>query len=476
MSIALCLFLGGSLMAIIATMVVLSLRRIVPTNEVHVVRKNKETFLYGGNFEHTKGNIYYEFPEWVPGLGVSVTKLRTDVFRVTLPAYDAYDKDRLPFIIDVQSFFRVGDPLVAASRIQNQAKLEEQLLGIVQGAARSILAKEDLNTIMGERNKYGEQFTKEVSPQLEQWGVTPVKNIELMDIRDARDSNVILNIMAKKKSAIEMESRCEVAANMKAASEAEILAKQEIELKQQEANKAIGLRKAQVEQEVGIAQEKARQEVQEQAKVTTEKEMAVKQVQEVQAAEIEKQAEIVKAEAAQNVAEIQAKESIARMEGNKKVTVLEAEANKQKIELQAEADLTAAKNKAVGIEATGKAEAKALELKKEADVAGNIKQAKEIGGNKNYQEFIIAQEQVKANAQVGIEQAKNLGNANIQMYISGGDVAEGVANTGKLFTPTKGLNIGSALEALSSTSAGKKLLNDVGSFLNKGNDNTGAEE
>lgn len=67
-----------------------------------------------------------------------------------------------------------------------------------------------------------------MSEQLSNWGVNTVKNIELMDIRDAKESSVIHNILAKKKSAIEMESRLVVAEKEKTVGIATQLAKQEI--------------------------------------------------------------------------------------------------------------------------------------------------------------------------------------------------------------------------------------------------------
>lgn len=110
---------------------------------------------------------------------------------------------------------------------------------------------------MGERSKYGQQFTDEVKEELKSWGVETVKNIELMDVRDAKGEQVISNIMKKKKSEIEKESRVAVAKNNQEAKEAEIEAQRQIDLKEQEANQQVGLRKAQVAQEVGIADEKA---------------------------------------------------------------------------------------------------------------------------------------------------------------------------------------------------------------------------
>lgn len=63
-----------------------------------------------------------------------------------------------------------------------------------------------------------------------------------MDIRDSRGEELISNIMAKKKSAIEKDSRVTVAKNKQEAKEAEIAAQQEIDLKQKAADEVVGLR------------------------------------------------------------------------------------------------------------------------------------------------------------------------------------------------------------------------------------------
>jgi flotillin len=68
-----------------------------------------------------------------------------------------------------------------------------------------------------ERAKYGKMFTDATNDQLKSWGVVNVKNVELMDIRDAKDSQVISRIMAVKQSLVEEDSRVAVAANQQAA-------------------------------------------------------------------------------------------------------------------------------------------------------------------------------------------------------------------------------------------------------------------
>ncbi len=442
---------GLTIFGIIAflTVCVVSLRRVVPTNRVHVVQSSKTSEQYGVGTK--KGNVYYDFPSWIPVIGITKTILSTSVFDLDLSNYEAYDKDRVPFVVDIKSFFRIADPIVASHRISSMDELMTHLKGIVQGAVRSILAKEDLESIMGERTVYGEKFTAEVKDQLAEWGVATVKNIELMDIRDSSGNSNIENIMKKKESEIEMESRVTVAENKRKAQEAEISAKKDVAIKEQDAQQEVGLRQATVTQKVGIADEQSKQLVQEQAKVTAEKEMEVQKVREVQSAEISKKASIVNAEASKNV------------------TILNAEASKQQLELDAEAKLTIAQNNAKGIEVEGKAKAEAEKAIQLAPVEAQITLAKEIGENEAYQDYLVKLEQIKAMVDVGIEQAKNLGKAEVKIFANADSVSNGVSNASGIFSPKSGLNIGSLLEGLSSTEVGSNIIDTVTKTLNKPN-------
>lgn len=467
---------------VLCTLAILSLRRVVPANEVHVVRTSTKTCAYGhapvNNQELTgnqgsvgnQGNTYYRFPEWVPYLGTQVTKLSSAILELELPSYDAYDKDKTPFVVEVKAFYRISDFILAASRIGSTEKLVEQLLDITRGAVRSILAKEDIEYIMCERNKYGQLFTNEVSDQLREWGVEAVKNIELMDVRDTQDSKVVDNIMAKKKSQIDMESRTAVALNMKKANEAEIEAEKDIKLKQQLARQEIGLRQAQVEKEIGIAQETAKQEVQSQAKLTAEKEMEVKQVNTVKAAEIEKEAAVIKATSEKNVVEVSAEAQVTKANADKKVQILKAEAVKQETELKADADLKVATNRAQGTQANGIAEAEALRLKKDAEVSGDITLSKVIGENKDYQEFVLRQKQIEVLGEVGKEQARNLSNADIKIFANANDVTKGLNKASSVFSSGTGLDLNSLLEALGSSEKGQELFNSVVNRISGNND------
>ncbi len=419
---------------------ILSLRRVVATNEAHVVRRGAQTVAYG-----SEGlSSYYEWPAWVPIIGVSVTKLSLENFVLAVDNYEAYDKEKLPFVVDIRAFFHIKDCRIAATRASSMKILQEQLADVVRGAVRTILAQDDLEKIMVERSKYGAQFTSEINQQLTSWGVETIKTIELMDIRDSRNEAVISNIMAKKKSAIERDSRVTVAKNKQEAEEAEIAARQEVDLKQKTADEVVGLRDAEVQKVVGIAKQQSEQAVKEETKTTKQKEMEVLKVETVRQAEINKEATVVNAEATRRKVEI------------------EAEASKRKAELDAEAKLVQATKNAEGIKAEGQAKAEAEEKMQMASVTAQTTLAKEVGENEGYQKYLIEIRKVEATEKVGLEQAKNINGSNIKIIANAGNVAEGLSSALDVLTPKGGANIAGAIEALAATDAGKALLKKLG--------------
>jgi flotillin len=408
----------------------LMFRRVVSTNEVHIVQSSKKTTSYGKDTGN--GNTYYKWPSWLPIIGVTTIKLPVSVFDLDLVAYEAYDKGRLPFVVDVKAFFRITDSNVAAQRITSFSELEAQLKAIVQGAVRTVLASNEIEEIMQGRSKFGHEFTQEVTEQLASWGVGTVKNIELMDIRDGKESKVIHNIMDKKKSHIEMESRQEVAKNMKMAQISEIEAKREVETQQQVALQTVGLRKVETERQIAISEQEKEQVIQEQTKTTQEKRMAVLEVERVRAAEIAK-----------------------------KVKVVEAEQDKQTNVLIADGKLEAKKREAEGVTVEGTARAAAEKAMQLAPVEAQITLAKEIGSNEPYQRYLITIRQVEAQQQVGIEQAKALEKAGIKIIANSGSITEGVSKIGELLGSSGGMKLAAMVEGLATTDFGKKIVEKI---------------
>lgn len=454
----------------------LSLRRVVKPSEVHVVRRSKKTEVYGDiqklnttpaegetpvatNSNEVSGNAYYAIPSWMPIWGVQIQMLPLANFSVDLNDYEAYDKDRLPFMVDVTAFFRIADYRQAASRIESNKTLSEHLTKIVQSAVRSILANDSLDEIMGQRSVYGDKFTTEVKNNLKEWGIVPVKSIELMDVRDKPGEKVIHNIMEKRKSFIDMESRKEVAKNGQAAKEAEIRAEQEIALKEQEKEETVGKRTAEREKAVGIAKEQANQEIHAQEKETKIREMEVIKEGTIRQAEIDKEKLIIDSNAKKESGKIDAEAKVIVAEQNKAATALDAEATLIKTTKDAEGQLIVAQNQAKGTEAKGLADATAEEKLGLAKVAPQISLAKEIGENQNYQKYLIEIKKVEATQTVGVEQAKNLGNAQIKIVANAGsNVSEGVGSVMDLFSAKGGQSLGSMLETFAGTEQGQKIL------------------
>ena len=414
--------------------IALRYRTVVAANVVHIVQSKGATTSYGAGME--TGNVYYNWPENFPKIGVESVELPVSNFELELEGYSAYDKDKVPFEVDVTAFFCITNTNIAARRISSIEELDNQLISITKGACRKVLASHNIEEIMVDRSTFGEQFTEEVKDEVASWGVTAVKNMELMDIRDSEESQVISNIMAKRSSAIEMESRIKVAENMRDAETKEIEAKKQVNLKQQDAEREVGERTAEKTKAIGIADEQALQEIKIQQKVTTEKDMDVKKVETVRAASIQKEAEVVAANQ------------------NKETTVI-----------QATGELEAKKMEAEGVRVSGQADADAEQAMQLAPVNAQLELAKGIGENANYMHYLIGIKAIDGEVEVGTAKAKALTEADVKVISNAGDASTGLTSAMDIFSPKGGTSVGAFLEALGQTPQGKELLEGVATLL-----------
>lgn len=445
---------------LVAILLAKAYRVVVEPNEVHIVQSSKGTKTYGkvpaaDETDEKVNNSYYAWPDWWPHFGVQVKVLPLSVFKLPLTNYEAYDIGKVPFMVDVVSFYRIEDPRVAAKRIDTLEELDSQLEAILQGAVRTILAKSEIEDIMMERSTYGKMFTDEVADQLNAWGVANVKNIELMDIRDGKDSAVVSNIMAKKESLIDQESRVVVAENARLAESAEIEARQIVDVRAQEAEQLVGERTAEKDKKVGIANEVARQEIQEQAKTTAEKTMAVQLVENVRAAEINREVQVVAADQDRQT-------FVIRAEGEKQQKVITAEAEKAETVLVAEGVLVQQVKAAEGILAVGTSEAEAKRLSEMATVTPQLELADGIGENLEYQDYMVRIENVNKDRDVGMANAEALQDAEIKMIVNAGDAPTGITSILDIMSTKGGTQIAGMVEAMRQTDEGSALLNRLG--------------
>jgi flotillin len=438
----------AALVAVILFFWVMGLRRVVPVNEVHILQTRKSTVSYGKGFD---SNTYYEWPSRIPVIGLTKVMLPVSNFAINLPDYAAYDKERVPFLVHVMAFFRISDSNTAAQRVASFEELQEQLTAIVQGAVRTVLAGHEIDQIMLDRSRFGEAFTKEVQPQLGSWGVEAIKNIELMDIRDAPNSDVIHNIMAKRTSGIERESRLVVADNTRQAEMAEIAAKREIEMARQLAAEQVGLRTAEKDQKVGVANEQAAQLVKVQQRETAAKDMDVLQVKNVRGAEISREVAVITAAQAKEVAIVQA-------EAQKQVSIVSAEGDKSQTVLTAEGKLEAARRNAEGIAVEGAARGTAETAILMAPVDAQIKLAEKIGSDKGYQDYLLGIRNIEAAQAVGEAQAGALKTAQVKVIANAGTPGKGLSSVMDLFSANGGTAVASMLEGLAQSDEGRKLL------------------
>jgi flotillin len=447
------------IIGLIGLVAAVMLRRVVPTNMVHIVQSTRHSTPYGRG--KAAGNTYYAWPSFVPKLGITVTEFPESIFQIPLADYEAYDQARLPFIVDVTAFFRIDNAEVAAQRVATFKELQNDLRAVLQGAVRRVLATNSLEDIMQSRSELGEQFTKEVEEQIAEWGVLPVKTIEFMDLRDTKTSVVIANVMAKEKSRIEKESRVAVAENHRLAELAEIDAGRTIEVQRQDAEQLVGQRTAEKDKAVGIAKEQAQQEIKTAAKTTAERDMDLKKVQDVRGAEIQRE-----------VAEVQAQQhkavAVVNAQAQKEVQVVGAEAEKEATTTRAEGELNAALKEAQGIQARGEATAAAEKASLMAPVDAQIKLAAEIGQNPAYQQYLVTIRQVDAGQVVGVEMAKAMQNAELKVIANGGDMQQGIGKLGDMFTPAGGTKLSGMLAALGQTEEGRRLMDAVAPLLANG--------
>lgn len=276
-----------------------------------------------------------------------------------------------------------------------------------------------------------------------------------MDIQDSQNSKVIQMIKEKKSSAIERDSRVEIADNLKTAQIAEIEAVKEADMKKQNAEREVGEKQAEKQKLVGIAQQVSLQEVAAETKITREKEMEVKKVEQVNQANINKEQALIDADR------------------EKQMRTIAAEALKLEQEQMAEADLItqtrSAEGKliemtknAAGIKAEGTSKAEAEKLMQVAMVSGAIELASKIAQNPEYMQYLQNIEAIKASQNVGTANAEALKSADLKILANGGSVDKGMNSLLDVFSGKGGAAMASMLENLNNSDLGKDL---IGKFL-----------
>lgn len=434
------------------------LRKVVATNEVHVVQKWKNTIPYGKWSEYW--NVYLSWPSWVPAFWVSVTKLPLSIFDLQLSNYKAYDVWKVPFQVDITAFFEIKNPELAAQKVYTITELKDQLNETLKWVVRKILASKDIVEIMESRAEIKSEFYNEVFESAKAWWVD-LKNVEFMDIRDDWEwSEVITNIMLKKRSLIESESREEVAINKRnaeiaeekaraearaaaeqAKSNADIIesdAQRDAELKKIENEKLTRNQEIEKDRILEIQKEEAKQKIYIAEKETKANELAVKQLEEEKNAEIAKNIELIKADE-------QKQKTIIDTEAEKTKIELKAQADKTKVELEAEAEK-------IRIESIWLAKAKEIDYIGSAQAKNKEEMAKALNMFTQASfDYMKKELDVKLSELVDLEKAKALWKADVKVISTWKDGWEWINSFMDLFSAKGWASIWSMIEAAKNT-------------------------
>ncbi len=451
--------------------IVTQLRKVVPTNEAHVVQQASKSVTYWKSVNEWKnGNSYLAWPSWVPVVWVSIQKLPLSIFDLQLNDYKAYDSGKVPFQVDITAFFEIQTPETAAQKVYTIGELKDQLNETLKWVVRKVLASKDIVEIMESRVEIKDEFYSQVLWAVKSWGIK-LQNVEFMDIRDAEWSQVVTNIMMKKRSQIEAESQIEVAENQKnatiekenkfaearsaaakAKSAADIIAsdaERDAEIKVIENEKLTQNQEIEKERILAIQKEEAKQKLYEAEKITKERELAVKQVEEEKNADIAKNIELIKAdEQKQKViidSEAEKEQIRLKAEADKEAIELKAGAEKIEVELQASAEKTRIESiwiaKAKEIDYIGTAQAK---NKTQMAQALNTFDAASL-------DFMKKELDVSLSEIVDLEKAKALSKADVKVISTGANGWEWVKNFMDLFSANGGANIWAMVEAAKNT-------------------------
>ncbi len=436
----------GIVIFIVFIIIAVNLRKVVSTNEVHILQKGKRTIIKGKDFE--EWNVYYNFPQWMPWFGVSVTKLPLYVFDIKLEKYQAYDNGKIPFDVDVTAFFIIKDPELAAKRVADFEELKLQLKEIVKWSIRKTLSQYDIQEIMEARGDLATKFYEEITQAVKEWWVD-LKNIEFMDIIDAEWFEVIRNLLEKKRKAIESDSKNEVARKNRDIEIVEAQAKKEAEVKrienekeaklaQIEADKLTRTQEVEKEKLIRLQEEESKKQIFEKQKETKQKELDIKLLEEEREAEIQKVKEIIDAEKSKEI-------DIKNAEAKARTIELDAEARARAVELDAEA-------KQGAVEKEWLAKAKSIDYIGTAEAKNKMEMAKALNMfSQTTLEYLTQELNLKYNTKVDLEKAKALEKADIKVISTGANGDEGMNSFMDLFTSKGGANVWAMVESFKNT-------------------------
>ena len=437
----------GWIFIIVGIVIALSmlLRRVVPPNEIHIVVRKSRTDIYCANPEYflkpkrdpetglivphntddieavQVKSVYYYFPSFLPFIGMYVRRLPLEMLEIKVPNFVAFDMKRARFECDIVAFCAIIDGKTAAMRIPgtgDMEELEKQVQQVLWATMRDSTTKMIVRDIINNRKEIINMIKDPLKEALDEWGLG-LKDIEIIEFKDAPQGKVISNISSIREQEIETEARQKNADQKKQARLAEAQAEEIAKIREVERDEAIQKRDQDRIQKVAVQQRLARQ-----------KELDVVQVEKVKNQEIEKEKAEVFAEQERAVAKIDAEKRREVESVIKQQKLLEGQGDRQR-------DQEQALGKAAYTREQGIAEADALKAKLLGEAIGKEKLQEAL--NKFTDAAIRAMtaiREIEKDEAVYSKLAESMAYADAKLFMGGG-------KTGK-----DGFEFGKAMEGL----------------------------
>jgi regulator of protease activity HflC (stomatin/prohibitin superfamily) len=137
----------------------------------------------------------------VPGVE-RLVRVDLRVVTLTIPPQEVITRDNVPARVNAVVLFRVVDPIEAVMQVENFAVATSQ---IAQTTLRSLLGREDLDTVLAHREDLNGRLRAQIAEQTTPWGV----EVRLVEIKDVEIPEAMQRAMAKEAEA-ERERRAKI--------------------------------------------------------------------------------------------------------------------------------------------------------------------------------------------------------------------------------------------------------------------------
>jgi len=412
------LFIPIILIAIIVAILLIafSLYTVVPADYAHVVVQSGKTRVFSSDEKYSKGSkyssdgkaAYFRIPSFIPGFGMNVHEMSLKILPINVPDFKAFDIDRARFLCDIMAYVAVTDPVEAAKRFAGEMKeVEEQVSKVVQATTRDSTTKKTVREIINDREGIIAEIKEPLSKAIANWGLA-LKDIELVEFKDADGTHVIADISSIIEEQINSEARQKNAEQKKLA-----------RLKEAIADEIAKKREIERDEEVSKREQQKSKLVAEKEKLALAEQLEVTKVDKVKNQEIEKEKARVLAEQERVVARIDAekqKEVEAIIKEKKR---LEGEGDRVRREEQA-------KGEAAPVREVGGAEADIILKKLQAEAKGkdDLQKALNQFGDAAIR-ALVAELIVEKDKEVGIAGAEALKYADLKVFAGGKDSESG---------------------------------------------------